>query len=104
MIALSYLLLGSRDFVVGKLLTCSPDRFSYWLEYHDQSPEVTETLCDVSFSGADVCAFEKLCATMDPSSADVLAEDFTGHDDIDEEEYEPEWNYDSSSSTVDSDK
>lgn len=79
--------LESRDYIVGRLLTCSPEQFSYWLEYHDQPEGRVEGRI---FSAKDVRQFEKICSTLS------LEDDFTGDEKHDNSS-------DSDSDTSDSD-
>ncbi|KAM7540085.1 hypothetical protein Aperf_G00000043979 [Anoplocephala perfoliata] len=57
----------SREYIVGQLLRCSPNKFSYWLEYHDDS--VSEDIDGSSFSSADVQHFEKICENLGSEAA-----------------------------------
>ncbi|VDM20816.1 unnamed protein product [Hydatigera taeniaeformis] len=59
------------------MLTCSPERFSYWLEYHNKPEGCME---EGIFSGKDVRQFEKICNTMTTEEGFIEKEE--------EEEYE----------------
>ncbi|KAL5112435.1 hypothetical protein TcWFU_007052 [Taenia crassiceps] len=75
--SLSHSAQKSRDYIVAQLLTCSPEQFSYWLEYHDQPEERVEGRI---FSAKDVRQFEKICNTLtleEDSTADEEEEDFS---------------------------
>ncbi|VDD83913.1 unnamed protein product [Mesocestoides corti] len=74
----------SRDYIAGKLLTCPPERFSYWLEYHDE-PEAAH-VDGRSFSGADVRQFEKICACLESEEPSDGAYNYA--DDVEDDEDE----------------
>ena len=65
-----FLLLESRDYIVGKLLTCDPEDFSYWLSYHERKTrveggeEVKVEDTPMCFSAADVRQMEKICENL----------------------------------------
>nr|CDS28352.1 conserved hypothetical protein [Hymenolepis microstoma] len=79
----------SRDRIVGQLLKCPPDEFSYWLEFHDGvSPSAEGTRVPV-FSAEDVRQFEKICENLVSDDDDIGDfENEAGDDsDLDDEEY-----------------
>lgn len=80
-------LLESREYVAGQLLKCSPEKFPYWLEYHDDlTGEGTD---GSSFSPVDVRQFEKICENL--GSEDVVQfYDADGEEDYSQDDSETE--------------
>ncbi len=83
---------------MGKLLTCPPEKFSYWLEYRDDdSAGAQSDHIGASFSGADVRMFEKICESMQPPGASREA-GFSRDNEDSEEIYDRDWDEGSTSS------